>query len=196
LSPADDVSHKHDGRLPLPATLQRPATTFAAWWTEARWVWTVCLRLLPDSVATVIWNPGRMLTIRLKCYNLPVLTINISKYEEWSYKCSKCKATCLPPLSWGTTMLRSTRWMTRLSVWDTFTTRLFHGKVQENVDNTSRFMTFRIRQRTRQQKSLFFDSDLIYLAMMLCMGLFLSVCLSGWHQHRTTHWTRLRQGLF
>jgi len=39
-------------------------------------------------------------------------------------------------------------------------------------------MTFRIRQRTRQQKSLFFDSDLIYLAMMLCMGLFLSVCLA------------------
>ena len=84
LSPADDVSHKHDGRLPLPATLQRPATTFAAWWTEAQWVWTVCLRLLPVRVATAIWNPGRMLTIRLKCYNLRVLTIHISKYEEWS----------------------------------------------------------------------------------------------------------------
>ena len=41
-----------DGRLPLlsarsavtPATLKRAATNFAAWWTEARWVWTVCLR--------------------------------------------------------------------------------------------------------------------------------------------------------
>ena len=34
------------------------ATSFAAWWTEAQWVWTVCLRLLPDSVATAIWTPG------------------------------------------------------------------------------------------------------------------------------------------
>jgi len=52
------MSHKPDGRLPLlsarPAvtltTLKRAATNFAAWWTEAWWVWTVCLRLLPDSV--------------------------------------------------------------------------------------------------------------------------------------------------
>jgi len=151
LSPADDVSHKHDGRLSLPATLQRPATTFAAWWTEAQWVWTVCLRLLPDSVATAIWNPGRMLTIQLKCYNLRVLTLHNSKCEEWSYKFYKCKATCLPPLSCGTAMFRSTRWMTRLSVWDTFMTRLFHGKVHENVDIMCSFTTFRIRQRTRQQ---------------------------------------------
>ena len=34
-----------------PATLKRAATNFAAWWTEAQWVWVVCLRLLPDSVA-------------------------------------------------------------------------------------------------------------------------------------------------
>ena len=62
--PAGDVSHKPGGRLPLlftrpavtPATLKRVATSFAAWWTEARWVWTVCLRLLPDSVATAIWT--------------------------------------------------------------------------------------------------------------------------------------------
>ena len=55
--PAGDVSHKPGGRLPLlsarnavtAATLKRAATNFAAWWTEARWVWTVCLRLLPDS---------------------------------------------------------------------------------------------------------------------------------------------------
>jgi len=58
--PADDVSHKPDGRLPLlstrlevtPATLKRVSTSFAAWWTEAQWVWTVCLTLLPDSVVT------------------------------------------------------------------------------------------------------------------------------------------------
>ena len=62
--PAGDVSYKPGGRLPLlsarpavtPATLKRVATNFAAWWTEARWVWTVCLRLLPDSVAAAIWN--------------------------------------------------------------------------------------------------------------------------------------------
>ena len=54
---------KPGGRLPLlsvrpvvtPATLKRAATSFAAGWTEARWVWTVCLRLLPDSVTTAIW---------------------------------------------------------------------------------------------------------------------------------------------
>ena len=58
--PAGDVSHKPGSRLPLlsarpavtPATLTRAATNFADWWTEARWVWTVCPRLLPDSVAT------------------------------------------------------------------------------------------------------------------------------------------------
>ena len=58
--PAGDVSHKPGGRLPLlsarpavtPATLKRAATTFAAWWTEAQWAWAVCLRLLPDTVAT------------------------------------------------------------------------------------------------------------------------------------------------
>jgi len=49
--PAGDVSHKPDGRLPVlsarpavtRATLKRAATNFAAWWTEAQWVWTVCL---------------------------------------------------------------------------------------------------------------------------------------------------------
>ena len=39
-----------------PATLKRAATSFAAWWTEAQWVWTVCLTLLPDRGATAIWT--------------------------------------------------------------------------------------------------------------------------------------------
>jgi len=61
--PAGDVSHKPDGRLPLLSA--RPAVTLATlegcyqfrWlWTEAWWVWTVCLRLLPDSVAAAIWT--------------------------------------------------------------------------------------------------------------------------------------------
>ena len=62
--PAGDVSHKPGGWLTLLsarpavnlATLKRAASSFAAWWTEARWVWTVCLRLLPDSVAAAIWT--------------------------------------------------------------------------------------------------------------------------------------------
>jgi len=39
-----------------PTTLKRAATSFAAWWTEAQWVWTVCLTLLPDRGATAIWT--------------------------------------------------------------------------------------------------------------------------------------------
>ena len=62
--PVGDVRHKPGSRLPLlsarPAvtltTLKTAATNFAAWWTEAQWVWTVCLRLLPDSVTTAIWT--------------------------------------------------------------------------------------------------------------------------------------------
>ena len=41
------------------ATLKRAATNFAARWTKARWVWTVCLRLLPSSVAAAIWTQAR-----------------------------------------------------------------------------------------------------------------------------------------
>ena len=59
--PAGDVSHKPGGRLPLLsaitlAALNRAATSFAACWTQAKRVWTVCLRLLPDSVAAAIWT--------------------------------------------------------------------------------------------------------------------------------------------
>jgi len=62
--PAGDVSHKHCGRLSLRsawpavtlATLKSAATNLAAWWTEARWVWTVYLRPLPDSIAAAIWT--------------------------------------------------------------------------------------------------------------------------------------------
>ena len=62
--PAGDVSHKPGGRLSLlsarpavtPATLKRADTNFATLWTEVQWVWTVCLRLLPDSIVTAIWT--------------------------------------------------------------------------------------------------------------------------------------------
>ena len=62
--PAGEVSHKPGSRLSLlsarpavtPATFKRAAASFAAWWTEAQWVWTICLTLLPDSVAAAIWT--------------------------------------------------------------------------------------------------------------------------------------------
>jgi len=60
--PESDVSHKPGGRLPLLsarpavtlATVKKAAATFAAWWTEARWVLTVCLRQRRDCDL----NPG------------------------------------------------------------------------------------------------------------------------------------------
>ena len=60
--PAGGMSHKPGGRLSLlsarpavtPATIKRVATNFAARWTESRCVWTVCLRLLPDSAVAAI----------------------------------------------------------------------------------------------------------------------------------------------
>jgi len=64
--PAGDVSHKPGSRLPLvsarpavtPATLKRAATNFAAWWTEARWVWTVCYRTVTRQRRDCDLNPG------------------------------------------------------------------------------------------------------------------------------------------
>ena len=60
--PAGEVSHKPGGRLPLlsgrpavtTATLKRAATDFAAWWTEAQWVWTVCY----PTVSRLRFEPG------------------------------------------------------------------------------------------------------------------------------------------
>ena len=62
--PVGDASHKPGGRRPLLsarpavtlATLTSAATNFAAWWTEARWVRTVWIRLLPENVAAAIWT--------------------------------------------------------------------------------------------------------------------------------------------
>jgi len=61
--PAGNVSHKPDGRLPLlSAGLQLPPQHLRGLLLilllgeEAQWVWAVCLRLLPDSIATGIWT--------------------------------------------------------------------------------------------------------------------------------------------
>ena len=48
--PAGDVSRCHYFRQ------ARNYPRNSAWWTEARWVWTVCLRLLSGSVAAAIWT--------------------------------------------------------------------------------------------------------------------------------------------
>jgi len=65
--PTGDVSHKPGGRLPLlsarpaviPATLKRATANFAACWTEAQWVWTVCLRLhITWQLRDCDLNPG------------------------------------------------------------------------------------------------------------------------------------------
>jgi len=94
--PVGDVSHKPGGRLPLLsarpavtlATLKSAATSFAAWWTEARWMWTVCLRLLPDSVAAAIWTQAllrlspALWTLGYRATMAPVLKVlNISLNE-------------------------------------------------------------------------------------------------------------------
>ena len=67
--PAGDVSHKPGGRLPLlsarPAVT--PATNFAAWWTETRWVWTVCLGLLLCYYVTARQRRGCDLNPRTYC---------------------------------------------------------------------------------------------------------------------------------
>ena len=52
-SPHSTAKHRVPQLIPV-LTLKRAAINFAAWWSEARWVWAVCPRLLPDSVATAI----------------------------------------------------------------------------------------------------------------------------------------------
>jgi len=98
--PAGDVSHKPGGRLPLfparpaatSATLKTAATNFAAWWAEARWMWTVCLRLLPDSVAAAIWT-----RIRRACNtSSPMRTLAVQcKSEKDVYSLTEQTANCV-----------------------------------------------------------------------------------------------------
>jgi len=50
-------SHYFPPGLQLPPqSLKKAATNFTAWWTQAQWMSTVCLRLLPDSVMTAVWT--------------------------------------------------------------------------------------------------------------------------------------------
>ena len=68
-----------------PATLKRAATNFAAWWTEARWVWTVCLRLLPDSVAAAIWTRAFCAWVQHANESATELPIVINEYVMLCY---------------------------------------------------------------------------------------------------------------
>jgi len=91
--PAGDVSHKPSSRLPLlsarpavtPASLKRAATSFAAWWTEAWWVWTVCLRLLPNSITTVIWSRALLRLSPALGYQATQMTLSINKSKNTSF---------------------------------------------------------------------------------------------------------------
>ena len=104
------MSHKPGGSLPLLsarpavtfATLKRAATNFAAWWTEARWVWTVCLRQRRDSDL----KPGpsapesSTLTTRLPshpCAPDKTLDGHIVWRTSRSFCCSSCSASKLVP---------------------------------------------------------------------------------------------------
>jgi len=89
------MSHKPGGRLILlsarPAvtisTLKRAATNFAAWWTQAWRMWTVCLRLLPNSVTTAIWTQA---ILRLSPVREPLsywathLTVSVSVTKQYT----------------------------------------------------------------------------------------------------------------
>ena len=56
INPAVGCHYFPPGLQLPPQPLKGLLPVFAACWTEARWVWTVCLRLLPDSVAAAIWT--------------------------------------------------------------------------------------------------------------------------------------------
>jgi len=90
------MSHKSDSRLPLLSarpevtltTLKRAATNFAAWWKKAQQVWTVCLRLLPDSVMAAIWTQALlhpiagMLTTQLPSYSVHICTNRLTGWKH------------------------------------------------------------------------------------------------------------------
>jgi len=65
---------------------------FSAWWTETRetrWVWTVCLRLLPDSVAAAIWTRAllRLCAWVQHAHHSATGTVSVKKREvgrSWS----------------------------------------------------------------------------------------------------------------
>ena len=106
--PAGDMSHKPGGRLPsllfsrpavTLATLKRAAISFAAWWTGTRWVWTVCLRLLPDSDVAAIWTQALLrlsptLGYQATLYECVVLCKDISL--QGGRFCTRSLASCIP----------------------------------------------------------------------------------------------------
>ena len=93
INPAVGCHYFPPGLQLLPATLKRAATNFAAWWTEARWVWTVCLRLLPDSDAAAILESST-LTTRLPSHYVATLPCEISMFKQ--LQCSRSNWSKLP----------------------------------------------------------------------------------------------------
>ena len=106
--PAGDVSHKPGGRLPLlsarpavtAATFKRAATSFAAWRTEARWVWNSLPKTVTRQRCGCDLNPGpsapesSMLTTRLP--SQPLQNIRKQFYQTalgncYGLKLPKCR---------------------------------------------------------------------------------------------------------
>jgi len=108
---------------------------------------------------------------------------------------SLCQATCLQLFSCGTAgAIVSTSNDTAFCLsflWDIFTTRLFHDKVQENAHVDILFLGLVLRTfRTRQQKRPLFAVVVVQARLrshLSCDALhprracFLSVCLAGYH---------------
>jgi len=147
--PADDVNHKRGGMLPFLstrpgvtlATLKRAATNFAAWWTQARWVWTVCLRLLLDSIAAAIWTQA-LLHLSPACYratrlfshailfsprvwNLPLVS-EISFRLPLHQACANLSSSDSPSPASGTSFFGSINSPLSLSI----TPSLFHSRLK------------------------------------------------------------------
>jgi len=62
------------------ATLKRAATNSAAWWTEVRWVWTVCL-----SVAAAIWTQAWV-----QHANHSATEPTTTSYHKYHRQCTSC----------------------------------------------------------------------------------------------------------
>jgi len=108
--PAGDVSHKPDGRLPLlsarpavtPTILKRAATNFAAWWTEAQWLWTVCLRLFePGPFCAWVQHANHSAT------EPPLLSL----WHVVNFTCTLCHCSQYPTTTTPIYQITLTTWL-------------------------------------------------------------------------------------
>ena len=84
-----------------PATLKTGAANLAAWWTKVRWVWTVCLRSLPNSVAArrgCDLNPGpsapESSTLTTRLPNHPGESVATEKHSDTDHRLTGMNRIC------------------------------------------------------------------------------------------------------